>query len=84
MAAQQQHHYEHVSTRGYNVYSIYKDAEGIVWIGTSDGLFTFAQLSSQSPLFYKRSAALENIVTDIQEDNLQRLWLHLQSNDYLV
>ena len=84
VSAQQQHHYEHVSTRGYNVYSIYKDTEGIVWIGTSDGLFTFAQLSSQSPLFYKRSAALENIVTDIQEDNLQRLWLHLQSNDYLV
>ena len=84
VSAQQQHHYEHVSTRGYNVFSIYKDTEGIVWIGTSDGLFTYAQLSSQSPLFYKRSAALENIVTDIQEDNLHRLWLRLQSNAYLI
>lgn len=84
VSAQQQHHYEHVNTRGYNVYSIYKDTEGIVWIGTSDGLFTYAQLSSKSPLFYKRSPALENIVTNIQEDNLHRLWLHLQSNAYLV
>ena len=84
VSAQQQHHYEHVSTRGYNVYSIYKDTEGVVWIGTSDGLFTYAQLSSKSPLFYKRSPALENIVTNIQEDNLHRLWLHLQSNAYLV
>ena len=84
VSAQQQRYYEHVSTRGYNVYSIYKDTEGIVWIGTSDGLFTYAQLSSKSPLFYKRSPALENIVTGIQEDNLHRLWLHLQSNAYLV
>lgn len=84
VSAQQQRYYEHVSTRGYNVYSIYKDTEGIVWIGTSDGLFTYAQLSSKSPLFYKRSPALENIVTNIQEDNLHRLWLHLQSNAYLV
>ena len=61
VSAQQQHHYEHVSTRG-----------------------TYAQLSSKSPLFYKRSPALENIVTNIQEDNLHRLWLHLQSNAYLV
>lgn len=84
VSAQQQHHYEHVSTRGYNVHSIYKDTEGIVWIGTSDGLFTYAQLSSQSPLFYKRSPALENIVTNIQEDNLHRLWLRLQLGAYLV
>lgn len=59
-----------------------KDADGILWVGTSLGLMSSAQLVADNG--YVRYPLLNNIIQDIQQDNLHRLWLKTQSNGYLI
>lgn len=59
-----------------------KDADGIIWTGTSLGLLTSSQLVGYNG--YTRYPQLNNVIKDIQQDNLHRLWLKTQSNKYMV
>lgn len=77
-------HFEHIYTRGHAVHSICRDAEGVVWVGTTNGLTTLAQLKSNNPFSYTRHEALNQLIDDIKKDNTGRLWLLTHANHILV
>ncbi len=77
-------HFEHIYTRGHAVHSICRDADGIVWVGTTNGLTTLAQLKSNNPFSYTRHEALNQLIDDIKKDNTGRLWLLTHANHILV
>ena len=77
-------HFEHFDTRGHTVYGICRDAEGIVWVGTSNGLTTLAQLRGMFPFIYTRHEALNQIIHNISQDNINRLWLTTHTDHLLV
>lgn len=72
----------HIETGNRAVYCIMKDADGIIWTGTSLGLMTSAQLVANKG--YVRHPELNNVIQQIQQDNLRRLWLRTQSNKYMI
>lgn len=72
----------HVETGSRTVFCMMKDADGIIWTGTSLGLLNSAQLVGKNG--YTRYPQLNNVIKDIQQDNLQRLWVKTQSNAYLI
>ena len=76
-------HFEHIDTRGHTVHGICHDNEGVVWVGTSNGLSTLAQLQGNFPFIYSRHEALNQIIHGISEDNIHRLWLTTHT-DHLV
>ena len=77
-------HFEHIDTHGHAVFSIFRDADGIVWAGTSNGLTTIAQLQSSRPFGYVRHEALNEIICNISQDNTGRLWLTTNSEHLVV
>ena len=77
-------HFEHIDTRGHAVHSICRDSEGIVWVGTTNGLTTLAQLQSSNPFSYIRHDALNQLIIVIKKDNVGRLWLRTHANQILV
>lgn len=77
-------HFEHIDTRGHAVHSICRDSEGIVWVGTTNGLTTLAQLQSSNPFSYIRHEALNQLIIVIKKDNVGRLWLRTHANQILV
>ena len=82
--AQQQQYFDNIDTKGYTVFCAYKDDHGIMWLGTSNGLTTYSQLTSKRPFSYLRKNELSNIIVDIEQDELGRLWLMTQANKYMV
>lgn len=66
------------------IYCIARDAEGIVWAGTSNGLTTLAQLQSNWPFSYVRHKALNEIIHSISQDNIGRLWLTTNTEHLIV
>ena len=72
----------HIKTGNKTVFCIMKDADGILWVGTSLGLMTSAQLVADNG--YVRHPQLNNVIQGIQQDNLKRLWLRTQSNSYMI
>ena len=72
----------HIETGNRTVFCMFKDAEGIVWAGTSLGLQTSAQLLGTDS--YTRYPRLNNVIQGIKQDNLHRLWLRTQSNTFLI
>lgn len=66
------------------IYCIARDAEGIVWAGTSNGLTTLAQLQSNWPFSYVRHKALNEIIHSISQDNIGRLWLTTNTEHLVV
>lgn len=72
----------HIETGNRTVFCMMKDADGILWVGTSLGLMTSAQLVANNG--YVRYPQLNNVIQDIQQDNLNRLWLKTQSNGYMI
>ncbi|MBO4825876.1 MAG: response regulator [Prevotella sp.] len=77
-------HFEHIDTRGHMVYCICRDADGVVWAGTSNGLTTLAQLQSSRPFSYVRHKALNEIIHNIRQDNMGRLWLTTNTEHLIV
>lgn len=73
---------QHIETGSRAVFCMKKSSDGILWTGTSLGLLTSAQLVANNG--YTRYPRLNNVIEQIQEDNLQRLWLKTQSNCFLV
>lgn len=76
--------FDYIDTKGNSIHSIFKDSRGILWLGTNDGIMTYAQLLSQTPNGYIRSPFLNGIIVNIQEDKLGRLVLTAQSNKYTI
>lgn len=77
-------HFEHFPTNNIWVYASYRDADGILWLGTSHGLLTYAQLQSSFQLQYRYNEQLNNVITEIHQDNTGRLWLKTQALRYIV
>lgn len=75
---------QHIETGSRTVFCIFQDADGIWWFGTSQGLFTSAQLVGNSNHVYSRHPELENNIVQIQQDNTGRLWLMTQANKYMI
>ena len=83
-AAEETLHFDYIDTKGYAVFCVFRDAENIVWLGTSDGLITYAQLEGRVPFSYERHPQLSDIIRKIDQDNLGRLWLETQSMDIMI
>jgi signal transduction histidine kinase/DNA-binding response OmpR family regulator/ligand-binding sensor domain-containing protein len=77
-------HFESFTTNNKCVYACYRDADGILWMGTSQGLMTYAELQSQFPIYYRYGDALTNVIIAINQDNTGRLWLRTQALRYIV
>ncbi len=77
-------HFEHIDTRGHTVHCIFRDADGVVWAGTSNGLTTIAQLQSNFAFNYVRNEALNETIEDIRQDNLNRLWLLSNTDQWFI
>ena len=75
---------QHIETGSKTIFCIFKDADGIWWNGTSQGLFTTAQLMGYANHVYSRHPELENNIVQIQQDNIGRLWLMTQANKYMI
>ena len=84
VGAQPNLHFEHINTKGHCIYCSFRDADGVVWLGTSNGLITFSQLTGNHPFSYSRSEALKEIINQIEQDNIGRLWLRMQSGQYII
>lgn len=76
--------FDYIDTKGYTIHSMFKDSRGILWLGTNDGIMTYAQLLSQSPTGFTRTPQLNGLVVAIEEDQVGRLLLRLQSNKYMI
>lgn len=83
-AAEETLHFDYIDTKGQGVFCVFRDAENIVWLGTANGLITYAQLEGRVPFSYERHPQLSDIIRKIDQDNLGRLWLETQSMDILV
>lgn len=83
-AAEETLHFDYIDTKGYAVFCVFRDAESIVWLGTSNGLITYAQLEGIVPFSYERHPRLNDIIRKIDQDNLGRLWLETQSMDIMI
>lgn len=77
-------HFEQIDTRGHTVYCMCRDADDVVWVGTSNGLTTLAQLQGSFPFIYTRHEALSQIIHSIRQDNTKRLWLTTHTDHLLV
>lgn len=73
---------QHIETGSRTVFCMMKDADGIIWSGTSLGLLTAAQLVGNNG--YTRYPQLNNVIKEVQQDNLQRIWVKTQSNKYMI
>ncbi len=83
-AADETLHFDYIDTKGQGVFCVFRDADNIVWLGTANGLITYAQLEGRVPFSYDRHPQLSDIIRKIDQDNLGRLWLETQSMDILV
>ena len=77
-------HFVHIDTHGHTVFCICRDADGVAWAGTSNGLTTLAQLQGAYPFSYIRHEALNDQIASIEKDMTGRLWLLTHSNRMLV
>ena len=76
--------FDYIDTKGYTIHSVFRDSRDILWLGTNDGIMTYAQLLSQTPNGYQRNPQLNGIIVNIEEDKLGRLLLQVQSNKYMI
>ena len=74
----------HINTKGYRVNYVYRDANNIMWVGSSFGLFTLPQLESRNPDAYDRHhQAMKTGIDRIYEDNKGCLWMVTHHGDVL-
>lgn len=76
--------FEQFPTNNICIYASYRDADGILWLGTSKGLMTYAQLQSTFQPNNRYKEQLNNIITEIRQDAAGRLWLKTQALRYIV
>ncbi len=75
----------HFDTKGYEIRTAYRDAGGIMWLGTSSGLVSLPQLMSRDPNAYQRQfAELNSAIDFICGDSLGRLTMKTQNRDVIM
>lgn len=75
---------KHLDTKGYQAKSIYRDANNIVWVGTTSGLLSLPQLMSRTNSLPDRGyPQLRARINSITGDEQGRLWLKTLDNDVL-
>lgn len=80
VSAQQQFQFHHINTKGNAVKAIYCDGDGIIWLGTSSGLFSMPQMGSKNPNAYRRPFPYVDLsINDVSGDDMGQLWLRTQS-----
>ena len=76
LQAQQHFQFHHINTKGNVVNAVYGDKKGIVWLGTTSGLFSLPQLESRLPNSYHRAFPKVNAsIISISGDDKGRLLL---------
>lgn len=48
VVAEETIHFDYIDTKGYEVFCVFRDTDGIVWLGTSNGLTTYASSKAAS------------------------------------
>ena len=80
--AQKHLQFHHINTKGYHVRAVYRDINGIVWLGTSSGILSLPQLESRNPGGYLRlSSDINMSVNKITGDSGGGLWVKTIDND---
>lgn len=77
-------HFQHINTKGYAVRVVYRDVNGVMWLGTTSGLLTLPQLTSRNPSSYHRTMSKVNMsIRNISGDGSGGLWIKtLYNNNY--
>ncbi len=55
--------------------NVYKDNNGVIWLGHSDGLTIWDQKQDTLYNFSKENGLCDNSIRDITEDNLKNIWI---------
>ncbi|HRZ98219.1 MAG TPA: hybrid sensor histidine kinase/response regulator transcription factor, partial [Paludibacter sp.] len=55
--------------------NVYKDNNGVIWLGHSDGLTIWDQKQDTLYNFSKENGLCDNSIRDITEDNLRNIWV---------
>ncbi|MBO5579111.1 MAG: hypothetical protein J5952_01645 [Prevotella sp.] len=80
--AQKNLQFHHINTKGYSVRAVYRDINGIVWLGTSSGILSLPQLESRNPGGYQRlSSDISMSVNKVTGDSEGGLWIKTIDND---
>ena len=80
--AQKNLQFHHINTKGYSVRVVYRDINGIVWLGTSSGILSLPQLESRNPEGYQRlSSDISMSVNKVTGDSEGGLWIKTIDND---
>lgn len=80
--AQKNPQFHHINTKGYSVRAVYRDTNGIVWLGTSSGILSLPQLESRNPGGYQRLSSNINMsVNKMTGDSEGGLWIKTIDND---
>ncbi len=66
--------FEHIETKGYTVYNMCKDKDGVLWLATNNGLTTYANLTGRHPAAYAAHPELCDVAVRVTCDQRGRLW----------
>jgi len=84
LRAEEQIRFHQVNTKGYLVRAICRDADNIVWFGTTSGLVSLPQLMSNAPHAYHRPFKAVNMsIRKINENRQGGFWVKTLYNDVL-
>lgn len=77
--------FRHIDTKGYEIRTAFRDAKGVLWLGTSSGLVSLPQLMSRAPNAYQRHfTELNRAIDFICGDSLGRLTMKTQNRDVIM
>lgn len=72
----------YINTKGNAVRVVYRDVNGVVWLGTTSGLLSLPQLESSNPSGYLRNLGNVNMsIKRISGDSQGQLWIKTIYND---
>ncbi|MGN0281810.1 MAG: helix-turn-helix domain-containing protein [Prevotella sp.] len=76
--------FSHYDTGAYTVKCAMRDNDGIVWLGTRQGLFTAAQLLGNATTKRPVHPYITYNIRQIQQDGKGRLWITTLANKYII
>ena len=70
---------------GLSISCIYRDAEGIIWVGTRGGLFRYDRKSDSFNSIAEENAGINIVqIASILEDKENKLWISTESGIYML
>ena len=61
------------------IYCVYEDAEGMVWLGSSQGLIRFNPTTLSEKYYTEANGLASNVISGILEDHRGKLWISTHS-----